>query len=162
MRFLASCCFYSLLLSVWAQPAGLGREEQRECSAADRDHGALFAGRCRGRRCAGSGRADQHAVARSTGALPPGHRGRRASNCRSGWQLEKDPLVRQDLEILIAQADRDIRSSEATERILLPYDERRRHDLFRHQEPAGRSDRRGSASRRGGSAAQVHGPGAGL
>jgi Bacterial protein of unknown function (DUF885) len=35
--------------------------------------------------------------------------------------VEKDPLVRQDLEILIAQADRDIKSSEAQERILLPY-----------------------------------------
>jgi hypothetical protein len=34
---------------------------------------------------------------------------------------ETDPLVRQDLEILIAQADRDIRSSEASERNLLPY-----------------------------------------
>jgi len=34
---------------------------------------------------------------------------------------EKDPLVRQDLEILIAEADRNIRSSEATERNLLPY-----------------------------------------
>jgi hypothetical protein len=34
---------------------------------------------------------------------------------------ETDPLVRQDLEILIAQADRDIRSSEANERNLLPY-----------------------------------------
>jgi hypothetical protein len=36
---------------------------------------------------------------------------------------EKDPLVRQDLEILIAQANRDIRSSEAQERNLLPYDD---------------------------------------
>ncbi|HTB20421.1 MAG TPA: DUF885 domain-containing protein [Bryobacteraceae bacterium] len=36
---------------------------------------------------------------------------------------EKDPLVRQDLEILIAQANRDIRSSEASERNLLPYDD---------------------------------------
>jgi hypothetical protein len=36
---------------------------------------------------------------------------------------EKDPLVRQDLEILIAQADRDIRSSEAEERNLLPYND---------------------------------------
>jgi len=36
---------------------------------------------------------------------------------------EKDPLVRQDLEILIAQADRDIRSSEASERNLLPYED---------------------------------------
>ena len=36
---------------------------------------------------------------------------------------EKDPLVRQDLEILIAQADRDIRRSEANERNLLPYDD---------------------------------------
>ena len=36
---------------------------------------------------------------------------------------EKDPLVRQDLEILIAQASRDIRQSEANERILLPYDD---------------------------------------
>jgi hypothetical protein len=36
---------------------------------------------------------------------------------------EKDPLVRQDLEILIAQADRDIRASQARERILLPYDD---------------------------------------
>ena len=36
--------------------------------------------------------------------------------------LEKDPLVRQDLEILMAEIDRDIRASEARERILLPYD----------------------------------------
>jgi uncharacterized protein DUF885 len=36
---------------------------------------------------------------------------------------EKDPLVRQDLEILIAQADRDIRASQARERTLLPYDD---------------------------------------
>ena len=36
---------------------------------------------------------------------------------------EKDPLVRQDLEILIAQTNRDIRSSEASERNLLPYDD---------------------------------------
>src|ERR1700683_3126657 len=36
---------------------------------------------------------------------------------------EKDPLVRQDLEILIAQADRDIQSSEAEERNLLPYND---------------------------------------
>ena len=35
--------------------------------------------------------------------------------------LEKDPLVRQDLEILIAEVDRNIRSSEASERNLLPY-----------------------------------------
>ncbi len=34
---------------------------------------------------------------------------------------EKDPLVRQDLEILIAQADRDIKASEAQELNLLPY-----------------------------------------
>src|ERR1700733_14600761 len=34
---------------------------------------------------------------------------------------EKDPLIRQDLEILIAQADRDIRASQARERILQPY-----------------------------------------
>jgi hypothetical protein len=38
-------------------------------------------------------------------------------------EAEKDPLVRQDLEILIAQADRDIRSSEADERNLLPYND---------------------------------------
>jgi hypothetical protein len=36
-------------------------------------------------------------------------------------EAEKDPLVRQDLEILIAEADRNIRSSEASERNLLPY-----------------------------------------
>jgi Bacterial protein of unknown function (DUF885) len=36
---------------------------------------------------------------------------------------EKDALVRQDLEILIAEADRNIRSSEARERNLLPYDD---------------------------------------
>src|SRR3984885_5105856 len=36
---------------------------------------------------------------------------------------EKDPLIRQDLEILIAQANRDMRASEARERILLPYDD---------------------------------------
>jgi Bacterial protein of unknown function (DUF885) len=36
---------------------------------------------------------------------------------------EKDPLVRQDLEILIAQADRDIRTSEASQRNLLPYND---------------------------------------
>jgi hypothetical protein len=35
--------------------------------------------------------------------------------------LEKDPLVRQDLEILIAEIDREIRASEARERLLLPY-----------------------------------------
>jgi hypothetical protein len=34
---------------------------------------------------------------------------------------EKDPLVRQDLEILIASADRDIRGSEANEKSFLPY-----------------------------------------
>ncbi len=39
------------------------------------------------------------------------------------FSAEKDPLVRQDLEILIAQANRDIRASEAQERILLPYDD---------------------------------------
>lgn len=37
--------------------------------------------------------------------------------------LEKDPLVRQDLEILIAEADRNIRFSEASERTLLPYED---------------------------------------
>lgn len=37
--------------------------------------------------------------------------------------LEKDPLVRQDLDILIAEVDRDIRTSEANERNLLPYDD---------------------------------------
>jgi hypothetical protein len=36
--------------------------------------------------------------------------------------IEKDPLVRQDIEILMAEIDRDIRASEARERILLPYD----------------------------------------
>jgi hypothetical protein len=36
---------------------------------------------------------------------------------------EKDALVRQDLEILIAQAGRDIRTSEAEERNLLPYED---------------------------------------
>ena len=36
---------------------------------------------------------------------------------------EKEPLVRQDLEILIAEADRNIRSSEARERNLLPYED---------------------------------------
>ncbi|HEX5226224.1 MAG TPA: DUF885 domain-containing protein [Bryobacteraceae bacterium] len=35
--------------------------------------------------------------------------------------LEKDPLVKQDLEILIVEVDRNIRSSEASERHLLPY-----------------------------------------
>lgn len=35
--------------------------------------------------------------------------------------LEKDPLVRQDLDILMAEVDRDIRNSEANERNLLPY-----------------------------------------
>ena len=34
---------------------------------------------------------------------------------------EADPLVRQDLEILIAKANAEVRSSEATERRLLPY-----------------------------------------
>ncbi len=37
--------------------------------------------------------------------------------------VEKDPLVRQDLEILLAAADRNIRSSEASERNLLPYND---------------------------------------
>jgi Bacterial protein of unknown function (DUF885) len=36
---------------------------------------------------------------------------------------EKDPLVRQDLEILIAEANREIKSSAANERFLLPYDD---------------------------------------
>jgi Bacterial protein of unknown function (DUF885) len=36
---------------------------------------------------------------------------------------EKNPLVRQDIEILIAQASRDIRASEAQESHLLPYDD---------------------------------------
>ena len=36
---------------------------------------------------------------------------------------EKDPLVRQDLEILIAAANRMVRSSEASERRLLPYND---------------------------------------
>jgi Bacterial protein of unknown function (DUF885) len=36
---------------------------------------------------------------------------------------EQDPLVRQDLEILMAEIDRGIRSSEARERTLLPYDD---------------------------------------
>lgn len=35
--------------------------------------------------------------------------------------LEKDPLVRQDLDILMAEIDREIRTSEANERNLLPY-----------------------------------------
>lgn len=37
--------------------------------------------------------------------------------------VEQDPLVKQDLEILIAEADREIKSSEARERLLLPYDD---------------------------------------
>jgi len=37
--------------------------------------------------------------------------------------LEKDPLVRQDLDILIAETDRDLRASQARERLLLPYDD---------------------------------------
>ena len=36
---------------------------------------------------------------------------------------EKNPLVRQDLEILIGEADRNIKSSEADERNLLPYED---------------------------------------
>ncbi|MGP0070539.1 MAG: DUF885 domain-containing protein [Bryobacteraceae bacterium] len=36
---------------------------------------------------------------------------------------EKDSLVRQDLEILMAEIDRNIRTSEANERNLLPYDD---------------------------------------
>jgi hypothetical protein len=39
------------------------------------------------------------------------------------FALEKDPLVRQDLEILIAEIDRNIKSSEANERNLLPYND---------------------------------------
>ncbi len=34
---------------------------------------------------------------------------------------EKDPLVRQDLQILIDSADRDVRQSEINERHMLPY-----------------------------------------
>lgn len=34
---------------------------------------------------------------------------------------EQDPLVRQDLEILIASADQDLRASQASEKYLLPY-----------------------------------------
>jgi uncharacterized protein (DUF885 family) len=42
---------------------------------------------------------------------------------QSRLMAEKDPLVRQDLEILIAQANRDIGSSDASESTLLPYDD---------------------------------------
>jgi uncharacterized protein (DUF885 family) len=35
--------------------------------------------------------------------------------------LEKDPLVHQDLDILTAEIDREIRTSQANERMLLPY-----------------------------------------
>lgn len=38
-------------------------------------------------------------------------------------EAEKDPRVRQDLEILIAEAGRQIRASQAQERDLLPYDD---------------------------------------
>jgi hypothetical protein len=37
------------------------------------------------------------------------------------FETEKDPLVRQDLQILIAAADRDIRAMDAFERTFLPY-----------------------------------------
>ena len=37
--------------------------------------------------------------------------------------VEKDPLVRQDLEIMIAQVNRDIRRSQVRERYLLPYED---------------------------------------
>ena len=76
--------------------------------------------------------------------------------------LEKDPLVRQDLEILIARSRSryPVLGSERAQSAALRG--RRRHHLFRHQKPAGRSGRCRSASRRGGSAAQVHGPAAGL
>jgi hypothetical protein len=38
-----------------------------------------------------------------------------------GLVTEKDPLVRQDIEILIGAADREIRASEAAEKTFLPY-----------------------------------------
>ena len=37
--------------------------------------------------------------------------------------VEKDPLARQDLDILMAEVDRDMRTSEANERHLLPYED---------------------------------------
>jgi hypothetical protein len=43
------------------------------------------------------------------------------SQLQTRLTAEKDPLVRQDLEILIKAADQDLRASEATERHLLPY-----------------------------------------
>src|SRR4051794_23896152 len=37
------------------------------------------------------------------------------------FAAEKDPLVRQDLQILVAAADRDIRAMDAREKTFLPY-----------------------------------------
>jgi hypothetical protein len=40
---------------------------------------------------------------------------------QSRLAIEQDPLVRQDLQILIDSADRDVRASEINERHILPY-----------------------------------------
>lgn len=40
---------------------------------------------------------------------------------QSRFEAEKDPLVRQDLQILVAEADRDIRNMDAREKTYLPY-----------------------------------------
>ena len=41
---------------------------------------------------------------------------------QTNLKAEKDPLVRQDLEILIQAADRDIRNHDAVEKTFLPYE----------------------------------------
>ena len=42
---------------------------------------------------------------------------------QANYEAEKDPLVRQDLQILIGAADREIRSIDANEKTFLPYGE---------------------------------------
>jgi hypothetical protein len=61
-------------------------------------------------------------------SLPAGQPERERADIRKARQeladrlaKEQDPLVRQDLEILVAAADRDLRTSEAYEKAFLPY-----------------------------------------
>jgi hypothetical protein len=72
---------------------------------------------------------------------------------------ENDPPVRQDLEILIAQANRDIRASEAQERLLLPYDDLAGTIFYGIKSLL---DDQIAADRLSASVARVHGPRVGI
>ena len=85
-------------------------EEQSERSTADRDHGALFARKMPPRKACPAWTNRSAAPRPTSRSVSARTWQRRAIELQKRSAAEKDPLVRQDLEILIAQADRDIRS----------------------------------------------------